>query len=188
MNSNILIPIIIVVAVIILAIVIAGMMRRKKHSDQLRNKFGPEYDYAIKTERDARKAEQSLEEREKHVSELKIHSLDENLRSQYSAEWMDIQTKFVDDPKGAVNQANRLITEVMVARGFPVEDFEQRAADLSVLYPEFVPNYRNAYAISSKNENDENSTEDLRQAMVYYHEMFDELLGTEPTREMESMK
>jgi hypothetical protein len=101
---------------------------------------------------------------------------------------MDIQTKFVDDPKGAVDQANRLITEVMVACGFPVEDFEKRAADLSVMYPEFVPNYRQANAISAKNQNDATSTEELRQAMVYYHDLFDELLGTEQTRELETIK
>lgn len=188
MNSNILIPIIIVLAVIIITILVAGLMRRKKHSDELRRKFGPEYEYAIKKERDTHKAEIDLEEREKHVNKLNIHPLEEKLKSQYSIEWMDIQTKFVDDPRGAVDQANRLITEVMVARGFPVEDFEQRAADLSVLYPDFVPNYRNAYDIASKGKNNGTSTEALRQAMVYYHSMFDELLGLSRAGESEVIK
>lgn len=185
MNSNILIPIIIVAIVAIVALVIL-FANRKRHSDDLRQKFGPEYDYAIKKEGDTRKAELDLEEREKRVNELKIHALEGNLRDRYNTEWMEIQTKFVDDPKEAVNHANRLITEVMVARGFPVEDFEQRAADLSVLYPEFVPNYRNAYSIVNRNQNDGTSTEDLRQAMVDYHSLFDELLGIEPTRELEA--
>ena len=185
MNSEILIPILIVLGVILIAGTIVWSIKRKNYSDKLRNKFGPEYDFAIKKEGDTRKAEQVLEEREKRVGELEIHPLEGNMRERYSAEWMETQTQFVDDPKRAVDQANRLITEVMVARGFPIEDFEQRAADLSVLYPQFVPNYRSAHAIAQKNQNNGTSTEELRQAMVHYHTLFDELLGIEPTRETE---
>ena len=84
----------------------------------------------------------------------------------------------MDDPSSSVEAGNRLITEVMVARGFPVADFEHRAADLSVMYPDFVSNYRNAYAIALRNKRNETSTEELRRAMVYYHALFEELLGT----------
>ena len=91
---------------------------------------------------------------------------------------------FVDDPAKSVKEANRLITEVMIGRGFPVADFEQRAADVSVMYPDFVSNYRNAHAIASKNQNGGASTEELRQAMVYYHSLYTELLGTEDGKEV----
>jgi hypothetical protein len=188
MNLNNLLPIIIVLAVVLIVALVIWFAVRKNRSDKLRQKFGPEYDYALEKEGDTKSAERSLEEREKRVSELKIHPLDDTIRDQYSNEWADITSNFVDDPKGAVDQANRLITEVMVARGFPVEDFEMRAEDLSVIYPNFVPHYREAYNITNRNKNDGTSTEDLRQAMVHYRTLFDELLGTEQTRELEGIK
>lgn len=187
MNSNNLTPLVIIIVIVIAAIVIWFAMR-KNRSDQLRNKFGPEYDYTIEKEGDARKAELALEERQKRVEKLQIRPLAEDARRRYSDEWLQIQSDFVDDPKSAVDQANRLITEVMIARGFPVADFEQRAADLSVLYPQFVPDYRNAYSIAMRNQTDGTSTEDLRQAMVYYHSLFAELLETERTKELEMTK
>ncbi len=122
--------------------------------------------------------EETLSEREKRVSKLDIRVLDENERDRYQGEWVEIQAHFVDNPSKSVDDCNRLITEVMVTRGFPVADFEQRAADLSVMYPDFVPNYRSAYAIALKNKRNETTTEELRQAMIYYHSLFDELLGT----------
>jgi hypothetical protein len=91
----------------------------------------------------------------------------------------------VDDPRQSVEHANRLMTEMMIARGFPVADFEQRAADLSVLYPGIVPQYRNAYAITQKNQTDGTSTEELRQAMVYFRPLFEELAGTVEAKEKE---
>ncbi|MBP1609444.1 MAG: hypothetical protein H6Q04_1679, partial [Acidobacteria bacterium] len=103
----------------------------------------------------------------------------------YKAEWDGIQTDFVDRPYGSVEEADRLITEVMIARGFPVEDFEHRAADISVLYPDVVINYRNAHAIAEKGQHNGVTTEDLRKAMVYYHSLFDELLETEKPKQKE---
>jgi hypothetical protein len=117
---------------------------------------------------------------------MELRDLNENARDRYHEEWIEIQAGFVDDPSKSVAEANRLITEVMIARGFPVADFEQRAADLSVLYPDFVSNYRNAHAIAMKNQNYETSTEDLRQAMVYYRSLFEELLGTVDVKEVEA--
>jgi hypothetical protein len=188
MNSDPVIPILIALVGIAIVILLAWLIRRKNHTDDLRQKFGPEYDYAIHTQGDLRKAEQALEERSKKVNELNIHNLENNFQERYTAEWMDIQSLFVDDPKGAVEWANRLITEVMVARGFPVEDFEQRAADLSVLFPEQVRNYRTANEIVIKNQNDGTSTEELRQALVDYHSIFEVLLCSELTRETETIK
>lgn len=174
-------------AVILIAIgMIAWLAIRSVRSQRLRKKFGPEYDYTIEKVGDRRMAEETLQEREKRVMQLDIRALGENQRDRYHGEWMGIQTDFVDNPSKSVDDANRLITEVMITRGFPVADFEQRAADLSVMYPDFVPNYRNAYAIALKNKNKEASTEELRQAMVYYHSLFEELLGTVPNKEVEA--
>jgi len=184
-NIQSLLPYLIVAAVVILAALGIALVISRIKSLKLRKKFGTEYDYTVQAEGDPKKAEQALKERQKRVVKLDIHPLDENARDRYNEEWMEIQAYFVDEPKKAVDQANRLITEVMIARGFPVADFEQRAADLSVLYPEFVPNYRNAYAIAKKNEQDGSSTEELRKAMVYYHSLFGELLSPIETKEKE---
>lgn len=157
----------------IIAYAIIGRWR----SRNLREKFGPEYDYTIEQAGDRRAAEEALAEREKRVASLDIRPLSLDARDRYQEDWLDVQARFVDDPSGAVSDANRLITEVMIARGFPVADFEQRAADLSVIYPEFVSNYRSANEITLKGRQNETSTEELRLAMVFFHAMFDELLG-----------
>jgi len=182
-NIQALLPYLIVAAAVIIAALVIILLISRVRSDQLRKKFGPEYVYTLQKEGDPRKAEQALKARQKRVVSLDVHPLDENVKDRYNEEWMEIQAYFVDDPKKSVEQANRLITEVMIARGFPVAEFEQRAADLSVLYPNFVPNYRNAYAIAMKSQNGEISTEELRQAMVYYHSLFGELLGPVQAKE-----
>ncbi len=188
MNPENSIPIFVVLLGVVIALLVIWSVMRKRHADQLRSRYRAEYKYMVDKEGDARKAEKNLEERQNRVAKLDIHPLPAEARDIYSREWIEIQSKFVDDPKGAVDHANRLITEVMIARGFPVADFEQRAADLSVLYPEFVPDYRNAYAIALRNQNDGTSTEDLRKAMIYYHSLFEELLGIERTKELEATR
>ncbi len=109
---------------------------------RLKRKFGPEYDYTVEKVGDRRTAEADLTGREKRVVILDIHELNDHERDRYHGEWTEIQADFVDDPAKSVKRANWLITEVMIAHGFPVADFEQRAADLSVLYPNFAPKYR----------------------------------------------
>jgi hypothetical protein len=189
MNPEILNLILIGIAVVVLAGLGVWFAIPRKRSQKLREKFGPEYDYTMKKEGDQRAAEAALREREKRVSALEIRELDSEQWDRYVQEWTEVQAAFVDDPSKAVEQANRLITEVMIARGFPVADFEQRAADLSVLYPNFVPNYRQAYAIAKKNQEKGASTEELRQAMVNYHSLFEELLGlTEVKKEQANDK
>lgn len=178
MNTETLIPILIAAAVLIVISLLILVAVQKGRSQRLRHKFGPEYNYTLEKTGDRRAAEEALAEREKRVNELEIRPLNEDERVRYHGEWLEIQAKFVDNPSKSVEEANRLITEVMIARGFPVADFEQRAADLSVIYPDFVPNYRNAYDIAMRNQADGASTEELRQAMVYYRSMFEELLGT----------
>jgi hypothetical protein len=183
LNNIILILIIVAVLIVItLGILFANRVRR---SHRLREKFGPEYEYTMEKVGDRHMAEATLKEREKRIKELDIRALDEQARARYHEEWIEIQANFVDDPSKSVEQANRLITEVMIARGFPVADFEQRASDLSVMYPDFVPNYRSANAIALNNQSGGSSTEELRQAMVYYHSLFEELLGTEEGKEVE---
>ncbi len=185
MNTQTLILVSIAVAAILLAISITWLAIRILRSQKLRRKFGPEYDYALAITGNRRKAEETLMEREKRVKSFAFQDLAPEKLSQYKAEWDDIQAGFVYNPFETVEKASQLITEVMIARGFPVEDFDQRAADISVLYPDFVSNYRKAHAIAKINQQHEISTEDLRQAMVYYHSLFEALLETEVTQEME---
>jgi hypothetical protein len=154
-----------------------GVTTRKMRSQKLRDKFGPEYDYTIEKTGYRRSAEEKLQEREKRNTELEIRPLSAEDRERYNGEWLAIQSDFVDNPPNSVAEANRLIKDVMGRRGFPMEDFERRTEDLSVLYPDLVSNYRNAHDIAVKNERNETSTEDLRQAMVYYRSLFSELLN-----------
>lgn len=175
MSTETLMVILVAVAVVVAgAAVVSSRQSRSKH---LREKFGPEYDYTLEKVGDKRTVEETLAERENRIKKLNIRALDANERERYRRDWSEVQADFVDDPSKSIEAANRLITEVMVARGFPVADFDQRAADLSVLYPEFVPNYRSAYDIAMKNQNNGATTEELRQGMVYYRSMFAELLG-----------
>lgn len=183
MNINSVLPYLIIAVVVLLAIVIAWMIIARIRSQRLQAKFGPEYDYTIEKVGDRTKAETDLIERQKRIEHLNIHPLSDKDRDRYHTEWLEIQAGFVDEPKKSVELANRLITEVMISRGFPVVDFEQRAADLSVLYPDFVINYRNANAIAQKNQFGEVTTEELRQAMIDYRSLFDELLGTNQTEQ-----
>ena len=186
MTTETMIQILIAAAVLIVGGIGIWFTLRLSRSRNLRQKFGPEYDYTMEKVGDRRAVEETLAEREKRISKLDIRSLDEAERDRYHGEWLEIQADFVDNPSKSVDSGNQLITEVMVARGFPVADFEQRAADLSVMYPDFVINYRNAYAIALKNKGNQTSTEELRQAMVYYHSLFEELLGAADERFIEA--
>jgi hypothetical protein len=178
--------ILIAAAVLIAACLGIWFFARSRRSQMLREKFGPEYNYTLEKVGDKHTAEAALKEREERVIKLDIHDLDENQKDRYQKEWITIQADFVDDPSKSVQEANRLITEVMIARGFPVADFDQRAADLSVMFSDFVLNYRNAQAIAQKNAQNQTSTEELRQAMVHYHTLYGELLGTVKGNDVES--
>jgi hypothetical protein len=127
-----------------------------------------------------KKAQTHLEERQKHVKTLDIRPLSDIEHERYLAEWAAVQSKFIDEPSQAIVDADRLVTEVMELRAYPVSDFEQRAADISVSYPALVSNYRAAREIALKNEQHTADTEELRQATIYYRSLFEELVGTEP--------
>lgn len=126
-----------------------------------------------------KKAQTELKERQQHVKTLDLRPLSITERERYLADWAAVQSKFVDEPGKAIVDADRLIMEVMQLRAYPVSDFEQRAADLSVAYPALVSNYRAARVIALKNEQQQADTEELRQAMIYYRSLFEELLETE---------
>ena len=169
----------VVLVLVVLAVVLVPMFARRKRSDRLQDQFGPEYDLAVQALGDEKKAQTELEERQKHVEALDIRPLSDAERHRYLADWAAVQSKFVDEPREAAVDADRLIMEVMQLRGYPVSDFEERAADISVNYPALVSNYRAAREIAIKNEQREADTEELRQAMIYYRSLFEELLAAE---------
>jgi hypothetical protein len=178
MNHQVLILIVVVGVIIVAAIVLLDV--RKRRSAKLRERFGPEYDRVLQQAGDARKAEGVLEFREKRREKFKIRPLSLADRSSFATRWSELQARFVDNPPGAVTVADSLVTDVMQARGYPMGEFEQRAADISVDYPVVVENYRSAHAIAMRHSSGRASTEDLRQAMIHYRALFQDLLE-EPT-------
>jgi hypothetical protein len=176
MDTRILIAV--VVGVLVLAIVV-WLFMQKRRTDELRRRYGPEYDRLIREKGDRRRAEAILEQREKRVEQLAIRSLTADERARFAEAWRSDQARFVDDPSRAVAEADRLVADLMMARGYPVGDFEQRAADISVDHPKVVENYRTAHDIALRQQRGEASTEDLRKAMVHYRALFDDLLADE---------
>jgi hypothetical protein len=179
MNLNLLDPklIALVAAVIVIIAVLAWLYVRKRRNttQDLRQKFGPEYDRAVLTHGSERKAQSKLEDREKRVEKLNIRDLDLTEHERFSKRWEAVQSRFVDSPKGAVAEADDLVSSVMKARGYPVSDFDQRAADISVDHPRVVENYRAAHEIALRVGKDAATTEDLRTAMIHYRSLFEEL-------------
>ena len=145
---------------------------RKRRSEQLREGFGPEYDHVVEETGDRRAAERELLGARKRHEELEIVSLSDGVRSRYAEEWRRVQARFVDEPEAAVRDADQLVQRVMSDRGYPVaDDFERRAADVSVDYPDVVENFREGHRLAG-----ESDTEALRQAMVRFRSLFAELL------------
>jgi len=165
-------------AVIVIVVVVAWFYVRKRRSTtaDLRQKFGLEYDRAVLTHGSERKAEAKLADREKRIEKLNIRDLDSIEHERYSKQWLAVQSRFVDSPKGAVAEADDLVSSVMKARGYPVSDFDQRAADISVDHPRVVENYRSAHEIALRVGKDQATTEDLRTAMIHYRSLFEELV------------
>ena len=169
-----------VAAVVVVAAALGWYWARTQRTQRLRRRFGKEYERTVHQEGDLRRAEAALEARARRVERLHIRSLSDDDRRRYSSAWMEVQTRFVDDPKSAVTAADRLVGEAMTARGYPVGDFEQRVEDISVDHPNVVMNYRAAREIADHHTAGQASTEDLRQAMVHYRALFSELLETPP--------
>ena len=167
--------VVVLIAIILISAIVWITLSRVR-SQRLRQRFGPEYERTIRTEGNVRKAEAALEARAKRVAKLHIRPLNVADAQRFDAAWRAVQARFVDDPRGAVTEADRLVGEVMAARGYPVGDFEQRVADVSVDHPDVVMNYRAAREIALQHAEGKATTEDLRQAMVHYRALFRDLL------------
>ena len=171
----------IVVAVLVVAVVavVVWSVIRSRRSARLRKHFGPEYERTVDELGEPRAAEAELLQREKKRKKLDIVELNPQARREHQATWQQVQAEFVDSPSDAVGKAERLVTRVMRERGYPIDDFEHRAADISVDHPDIVDNYRKAHAIYQSHRNGEIETEAARQAFVHYRGLFDRLLGSE---------
>jgi hypothetical protein len=168
----------IVLAVIVVLGAIAWTISQRQRTERLTKQYGPEYQRTVEAAGDRREGERELVEREKRVKGLEIRPLAAEERERYAASWKETQAEFVDDPSGAISHADELVQRVMRDRGYPTTDFEQRAADISVDHPQVVEDYRAAHAIAVRHASDGVETEDLRQAMVHYRSLFDDLLET----------
>jgi type I site-specific restriction endonuclease len=170
-----------IAAVVLLVIggYLGVVFSRRQRTRRLRDRFGPEYERILDEVGDQKEAEEELEARIDHVKSLDIRPLSEEETERFTHEWRSTQAKFVDHPVAAIQEANQLIKEVMSAKGYPVDDFEQRAADISVDYPDLVTNYRGMREITTRSEHEDVSTEEIRQAMLHSRALVEELVGTE---------
>jgi hypothetical protein len=167
--------ILLIIVVLALAVAAWALIERQK-TRRLRGKYGPEYDRLAAEQRSARSAESILEAREHRVSKFRIRPLTEDEKARFAAEWRLVQEQFVDNPRNAVSEADRLISQALQTRGYPMAEFDQQAADLSVRYPHVVENYRRAHQIALDDRRGAAGTEDLRQAMQYYRSLFEDVL------------
>jgi hypothetical protein len=172
----------IVIAVLVLSVIVVAAWRaaRRSRTDRLRSQFGPEYDAAMHRADDRRSAEAELDDRRRRRDALDIRPLSAASRSRYAGEWDRVQSAFVDDPGGAIEQAQQLVHRVMAERGYPTDDFDQEAADLSVDHPQLVQRYRTARSAWVATTQGAAETEELREAVIHYRALFEELLGPEP--------
>ncbi len=177
--------IIVVVALLVIAAVVVWAYTRRRRTEDLREQFGPEYERTVRASGDPRRAEAELAARRDRVERLHIQPLAPAERERFAQAWRAAQARFVDDPAGAMADADRLVCEVMLARGYPMADFEQRAADISVDHAEVVENYRAAHSTAQRAQRGEATTEDLRKAMVHYRALFEDLLKSDQPEQVE---
>lgn len=182
-TTNITVIIIAVVVAFIIGALLGTVFNRQRRTKRLQEKFGPEYERTLKEIGNKRQAEHELEARLDHVKALKIRPLSAEEIDRYTNEWRATQAEFVDEPLTALQKADRIIREVMKARGYPVEDFEQRVADISVDYPELVSDYRGLHFIAVKEDDEKVNTEEMRQAMVHGRALFENLVSKEAQAE-----
>jgi len=182
MNTSAVVTIVVVVIAAVIAIALLVVNQRSK---KLRERFGPEYSRTVEETGSKMRAEAKLQKLQKRVEDFRITPLSSETRAKFVAGWHKIQSRFVDNPRGALTEADKLIQEIMTARGYPVTEFEQRAADISVDHPLVVEHYRAGHEISLRHSQGHASTEDLRQAMIHYRTLFAELADEpELTRSM----
>ena len=176
--SPIQITLIVAFAVTVVAAIAALLILRKRRTKRLRTQFGgAEYDRALADGGSRRHGEAGLAERNARVEAFKIRPLTPGDRARFAESWRNVQGRFVDAPGGAVAEADQVLRDVMSARGYPVSEFEQRAADISVDHPLVIDNYRKAHEIALHQKAGQASTEELRQAMIHYRTLYEELAG-----------
>jgi hypothetical protein len=168
--------VILAIVAVIAALAVAWTYTTRRRRDHLRARFGPEYDRSLRDTGSERRTEAVLADREHRVSSYHIRTLSADERAKFSDAWKRVQAKFVDDPAGAVTEGDRLVNDVMTTRGYPMTDFDRRAEDLTVEHAGVVHHYRAAREIAGRHSRHEASTEDLRQALVHYRELFADLL------------
>jgi hypothetical protein len=171
----------VLIAAVIAVIAWSYAQKKRRQSQRLQQRFGPEYARMVNELGDRAKAEAELAAREQRVERFNISPLAPADAARFAQAWNGLQIRFVDDPKAAVAEADRMVHEVMTKRGYPMGDFERRAADISVDYPEVVANYRAARAVAWRDERGQASTEELRKAVVHYRALFQELLEVTPS-------
>jgi hypothetical protein len=178
----------VVLAIVVLAAIAAAVLvARQRRSRELREGFGPEYDRVVGETGDRGEAERELRERKERIEELEVRPLPDEARERYAEEWRLVQARFVDEPEEAVVEADALVQRVMADRGYPVaDDFERRAADISVDYPDVVENFREGHRLVEAHGRGDGGTESLRRAMVHFRSLFDELLA--PSRHEEEVR
>lgn len=179
MNEKILV-VVIVMVVAVVVLVLAMVLRqqaKRKHSERLRRLFGPEYDRAVADYGGYAAAEKALEEREARSRNIVLRPLSPEDKDRFTTDWRSVQAHFVDAPGKAVIEADQLLEKLISKRGYPVESFEQQARDLSVCHPKVVTNYRTAHVIADRQRRSQASTEDLREALIQYRVLYEELLG-----------
>lgn len=176
MHSNL--TIIVAIVVVVAAIVaVASLLARRNKTLALQRRFGKEYERTVTERGSEREAQAILEQRQQRVAHFNIRKVSPAERDRYVTAWRGVQSRFVDDPKGAVIEADDTVVSVMRAEGYPMSDFAQRAADLSVDHPNVVQNYRAAHEIAVRHREGRATTEDLRQAMIYYRSLFEDLVN-----------
>jgi hypothetical protein len=170
-----------VVLIVAVGAIVAWVVMQRQRTQRLQQRFGPEYTRTVDEFGGRTKAEAELTKREQRVARLNITPLAPADAARFSQAWSALQSRFIDNPKGVVGQADHLVRELMVKRGYPMGDFERRAADISVDHPGVVTTYRAAQAIAVREDRGEADTEELRKAVVHYRTLFDELLEVKPT-------
>lgn len=180
------IAIVVIVVFLVLAVTVGGWGVGRRRTKKLKERFGPEYDRTVRQVGKKRAAERELTTRQRKRGQLDIVALSPEAGERYAANWQAVQAAFVDHPSSALTDADHLVTQVMRERGYPIDDFQRRAADISVDHPTVVENYRSAHSIYRSQQDGEVSTEDQRKAFVHYRALFEKLL--EPDNGVEAEK
>jgi hypothetical protein len=170
---------IVVVIAVVVVVALVAVMARNRRTAMLRGRFGPEYDRAVENREDRRAAEAELLARQKQRAQFDVKPLPEADRLRFAVEWRELQERFLDEPAESADAADALVTRVMEERGYPMRDFDTQADLVSVDYPQTVENYRIAHAVQQRSQAQQASTEELREALLRYRSLFDELLRPE---------